>query len=132
MNALTLTRLSANLLLVFGIAAVIVSILAGYPIEARYIIGLGAVAVLGAVTQFAVSIIKPRAIRPSWDEQTVASHRGSYQFGYWAALIGFWALFFLSQSRGVDANEALLWIGAVLICAPSVWMAIATFRGRAG
>ncbi|MES0808420.1 hypothetical protein ABLO27_02980 [Roseibium sp. SCPC15] len=132
MNALTLTRLAANLLLVCGIAGVLFSIAVGVPIESGYIIGLGAVAILGAVAQFVVSIFRPRAIRPSWDEQTVASHRGSYQFGYWAALIGFWVLFFLSQSRGLEASEALLWIGAVLICAPSVWMAIATFRGRAG
>lgn len=126
MNLLTITRLVCNLMLSAGAALLILYAISGRALEPTHLLAIGVLALAGGGAQFVVSIIRPRTIRPAWDEQTVASHRGSYQFAYWIALIGFWI--FLAA----DVQSAFLWTGVILICAPSVWMAIATLMGRAG
>ena len=126
MNLLTIARLASNIALVLGAILLFSFVLLGRELNAAYLIAFGALALAGGVLQFIVSLFRPKSIRPAWDEQTVASHRGSYQFGYWATLVGFWCLFAL----GVP--EAFLIIGIILICAPSAWMAVATLIGRAG
>jgi len=126
MNLLTIARLASNIALVLGAVLLFSFVLLGRELEARHLLAFGALALAGGVLQFIVSLFRPKSIRPAWDEQTVASHRGSYQFGYWAALVGFWGLF----AFGVP--EAFLITGIILICAPSVWMTVATLTGRAG
>lgn len=130
MNLLTLTRLLCNIALMIGAIALLVLALIGQPIRPVHLWAFGALAVLGGAIQFAVSVLRPKTIRPAWDEQTVAAHRGSYQFGYWAALIGFWGLLASGGSGG--SSGGFLWLGVVLICAPSAWMVLETLRGRAG
>jgi len=125
MNLLTLTRLACNILLISAGALLLVLALSGWVIGPLHLFYLGALAVAGGFVQFVMSVLRPKTIKPAWDEQTVASHRGAYQFGYWAALICFWV--FLAA----DVSGALLWTGIILVCAPSIWMAIATLSGRA-
>ncbi len=126
MNLLTLTRLVCNIMLLIAAVGFLGLALAGQAPQFVYLLILGALAVLGGCAQFAVSVLRPRSIQPAWDEQTVAAHRGSYQFGYWAALLGFWTLLITGNS------DDFIWLGVVLVCAPSVWMVVATMMGRAG
>ncbi len=132
MNVLTKARLAGNLLLALAVLALGAAVLTGREISPTWIWALGALAIAAGVIQFIVSVAFPRSIRPAWDEQTVASHRASYQFGYWAGLIAFWGLFAGVQGGAVDAETALLWLAPILIAAPSLWMAGATAAGRAG
>ncbi|NVK33182.1 MAG: hypothetical protein HWE23_01805 [Rhodobacteraceae bacterium] len=132
MNLLSTTRLAVNTTLVVAAAAITVFAVLGGSIESRSLILLGGIAVLGAIAQFAVSIVSPGTIRPTWDEQNVAAHRGSYQFGYWLALIGFWVFLGLNHWLAVDLETAFLWMGVILVSIPSVWMVLATLFGRAG
>lgn len=132
MNTLSTTRFGANLLVGGAAIAVLCAGLIGAAVSPIWILSIGALAVVGAIAQIAASILRPAAIRPAWDEQAVASHRGSYQFGYWVALVAFWVFFVLTQWGGLDPQTAFLWMGPILIAAPSAWMIIATFAGRVG
>ncbi len=132
MNTLTVARFTTNLLIGGAGVALFVYAILGTPSFPAWILIIGAIAVLGGVAQFVASILYPKTIRPAWDEQTVASHRGSYQFGYWMALIAFWLLFGLTQWGEVEAQTAFLWLGPILIATPSIWMIVATLSGRAG
>ncbi len=131
-NPLTVTRLAANIglvgvLLAFGVAAV-----TGNAGGSFWTWMIGGVAITGAVAQFLVSMIWPKAIRPAWDEQVVASHKAALQFGYWTALCGFVILFGLTQFAGLDGGVAFLLMAPILAAAPSVWMIGAAMAGRAG
>ena len=132
MNALSTTRFSANVLLGLAGALLLVAALVGKAPLPGWVLTIGAIALFGGVAQFIASVLSPKSIRPAWDEQTVASHRGSYQFGYWMALLAFWLFFALTQLGNLDPQTAFLWLGPVLIITPSVWMIIATLTGRAG
>lgn len=132
MNLLTLTRLGGNFLVLGAAGAFVVSAIAGGSVQPWQVAVMGALALLGGLAQMLVSIVRPKTIKPAWDEQTVASHRGSYQFGYWAALIGFWCLLGLSQFAGIDLGIAFVWLGVILLSAPSAWMVVSTLLGRAG
>ena len=128
MNPLAFTRLAANLL-VAAFGAGLLGIYAfTQAVTAELVLWLGGLAVLGGLSQFIVSMIYPRSIRPAWDEMAVASHRGAYQFGYWCAVVAFWIIFFSTQSTATNTEGALLALGVLLICAPSAWMAAATLR----
>lgn len=132
MNSLTNARLASNVLLVAAAATVLVSSIFAGSIKPNFLLAMGAVAVLAGLGQFVVSIIRPNAIKPAWDEQTVASHKASYQFGYWSALIGFWMCLAMNHWFGLDLSAAFLWLGVLLISVPSIWMIVATLSGRAG
>lgn len=132
MNLLAMTRLTGNILLIVGIFLLTMFIVWGKAIMPFHVVIVGALALAGGIAQFIVSVLRPKEIKPAWDEQSVASHRGSYQFGYWSALIGFWALFIYSQVFNTNLDGSFLWMGIVLMGAPSVWMVIATILGRAG
>ena len=93
---------------------------------------LGGFALLGGIAQFIVSILWPDNIKPTWDEQNVAAHKGAYQFGYWVALLAFWVLALLVQLQVITAAVAFLCLAPILIAAPSLWMVTATLMGRAG
>lgn len=132
MNLLSTARLLANITLLILVAAILVFAMSGGPMQPNVLLVLGGVALFGGLVQFLVSALKPETIRPTWDEQNVASHRGAYQFGYWAALIGFWVVFAVNHWLAVDLESAFLWMGVILVSAPSAWMAMATILGRAG
>ncbi|WP_175498458.1 hypothetical protein [Sulfitobacter marinus] len=132
MNLLAITRLTGNILLIAAVLLLTIMMFWGTAIAPFHVIVIGALALLGGVAQFMVSVMRPRDIKPAWDEQSVASHRGSYQFGYWSALIGFWALFLYSRVSNTEVDSSFLWVGVILMGAPSLWMIIATFLGRAG
>lgn len=128
MNPLATTRLAANLLVTaFGLGLLA---LYGFTntISSELVLWLGGLAILGGLSQFIVSVISPRSIRPAWDEMAAATHRGAYQFGYWCAVLGFWLFFFLTQYFETSLKGALLALGILLICAPSAWMAVAGLR----
>lgn len=132
MNLLSTTRMASNITLIIAVAAIAVFAVLGGSVEPYLIVILGGIAVIGGIVQFAVSILRPGTIKPTWDEQNVASHRGSYQFGYWSALIGFWVFLALNHWLAVDFGTAFLWMGVILVSIPSIWMALATILGRAG
>lgn len=128
MNPLAITRLAANLMVTaFGVGLLGVYAFT-QDVTAELVLWLGGLAVLGGLSQFMVSVIYPRSIRPAWDEMAVASHRGAYQFGYWCAVLAFWIFFFSTQYSTMNLEGALLALGILLICAPSAWMAVAALR----
>nr|WP_320141228.1 hypothetical protein [uncultured Cohaesibacter sp.] len=128
MNPLTITRLVANL----TVTASGVGLLGVYAFTqhftAELVLWLSGLAVLGGLSQFMISVIYPRSIRPAWDEMAVASHRGAYQFGYWCAVVAFWIFFFLTRYSKLKQEGALLALGVLLISAPAAWMAVAALR----
>ena len=128
MNPLAITRLAANLMVsAFGVGLLGVYVIT-QAVTPELVLWLGGLALLGGLSQFMVSVIFPRSIRPAWDEMVVASHRGAYQFGYWCTVIAFWVFFFLTQYSTMKLDGALLTLGVLLVCAPSVWMAVAALR----
>ncbi|MFQ1699235.1 hypothetical protein ACJ5NV_01435 [Loktanella agnita] len=131
-NPLALTRFCANAALVAVLLAFLVTIPAGYGDQSFWAWLIGAIAIGGAIAQFIVSIFAPRSIRPAWDEQVVASHRASLQFGYWMALCAFVVLFLLTQFGSLSAASAFFAMAPILAAAPSVWMIGAALAGRAG
>jgi len=132
MNNLTKVRLASNVVLVAAAGGLLLAMLRETETGPEWVLALAAAAILGGVAQFLVSVLQPKAIRPAWDEQTVATHRASYQFGYWAALVAFWSVFLVQLWRDTDPSGTFVVIGVILVAAPSLWMAIATFAGRAG
>lgn len=132
MNALTWARLAANAVLTLGLFVMLAAILLNGPVSMSWVWALGGFALVGGLAQFVVSILKPGSIKPTWDEQNVAAHKGAYQFGYWAALLAFWVLVLLLQLQVITAAVAFLSLAPILIAAPSLWMVAATLMGRAG
>ncbi len=131
-NPLALTRFLANAALVIIMLAFVLAILLNDAISPYWVWMIGGVAIGGAIAQFIVSILAPKSIRPAWDEQVVASHRASLQFGYWMALGTFLILFLLTQFGTLDASIAFFAMAPILGAAPSVWMMGAALAGRAG
>ncbi len=132
-NPLSATRLLAN--------AALVAVMLVFGIRAMFFPGgdltpwvwiIGGVGIGGALAQFAVSVLAPRAIRPAWDEQVVRSHAGSHAFGYWMTLATFLALFVATQAGWLPAEAAFYWLAPVLAAAPSLYMLGASLAGRAG
>lgn len=132
MNILATTRLGANIALAGFLTVFTAMLIIGGSVDLRWVWAAGALAIAGSVAQFAVSVLRPRAIATAWDEQSVAAHRGSYQFGYWTALMGFWGLIILVHMGRIEPMQALIILGPVLAAAPSLWMIGASWSGRAG
>lgn len=131
-NPLASARLAANAALVAVLLAFVVRLLFGAPGDpAPWVWVIGGVALGGALLQFAVSVLWPRSIRPAWDEQVVRVHAGSHAFGYWMALAAFLGLFAAVRAGWIEAEAAFYWLAPVLAAAPSLYMLVASLRGRA-
>ena len=132
MNPLAMTRMIANLALVVTMLSSFIAAFLGHGVSPIWVWLTASVAIAGGVAQFLVSIIRPSSIRPAWDEQVVASHRASLQFGYWTALLLYFVLFLLTQLGSLGFGTAFLLLAPILSAAPSVWMLGAAMIGRAG
>ncbi len=131
-DPLAAARLLANAALIMVLLAFCGWALLGAPGDpAPWVWAIGGVAVAGALVQFAVSVLFPRAIRPAWDEQVVRTHVGSHAFGYRMPLVAFLGLFLATQAGWLAADTALYWLAPVLVAAPSVYMLVAAPAGRA-
>jgi len=132
-NPLTAIRLLANVALVGMLVAFTMRVLSGGPGPlATWVWATGGIAIAGAVVQFVASFLYSPAIRPAWDEQVVQTHTGSYAFGYWMLLLAFLALFLATQFAGLSTETAFLLLAPILAATPSIYMIVATIRGRAG
>jgi hypothetical protein len=105
---------------------------AGYGSSPVWVWLIGLTAIAGAVAQFVISILRPKATAAAWDEQVTASHRASLQFGYWTALTAFVVLFAMTRTDHVSPELAFYLLAPVLGAAPSLWMVGASLAGRAG
>lgn len=132
MNPLATTRMIANLALVVTMLSLFTAAFLGQGASPIWVWLTVSVAIAGGVAQFLVSVLCPLSIRPAWDEQVVASHRASLQFGYWAALLLYFLLFMLTQFGSLSLGTAFLLVAPMLGAAPSMWMLGAAMMGRAG
>ncbi len=132
MNPLATTRMIANLALVVTMLSLFTAAFLGQGASPIWVWLTVSVAIAGGVAQFLVSVLRPSSIRPAWDEQVVASHRASLQFGYWAALLLYFLLFMLTQFGSLSLGTAFLLVAPMLGAAPSMWMLGAAMMGRAG
>lgn len=131
-NPLVAARLFANASLVAVMLAFFAARFAGSPGDpVAWVWAAGAVAVAGAVLQFAVSVLAPGAIRPAWDEQVVRVHAGSHAFGYWMTLLAFLALFLATRAGWLPVEVAFYWLAPVIAAAPALYMLVAGLIGRA-
>ncbi|HCQ64582.1 MAG TPA: hypothetical protein DIU07_05105 [Rhodobacteraceae bacterium] len=130
-NPLAAARLLANAALVMVLLAFCGWALLGAPADpAPWVWATGGVAVAGALAQFAVSVLFPRAIRPAWDQQVGRTHAGAHGFGYWMTLVVFLGLLLATQAGWLTADTAFYWLAPVLAAAPSVYMLVASLAGR--
>ena len=133
MNPLTLARLISNAAIVLVITAFLVTIALNDGAQrVPWFWIIGGTAAFGAILQFTVSILRPKAIATAIDEQVRASEIGSHSFGYWISLAVFLIFLVLVMQDMLSAQLAFFLLGAPLGAAPALYMLIAHVRGRAG
>ena len=130
-NPLAAARFLANTALVLVLLALCGWALLGVPGDTSpWVWAIGGAAVAGALAQFAVSAVFPRAIGPAWGEQVVRTQAGSPAFGYWMTPVALQGWFLASQAGRLAAKTASYCLAPALTVAPSVYMLDAALAGR--
>ncbi len=134
MNVVAWARFIGNLAIAAGVMGILFVMMPLFPeVSGRvWTTVLFAIVGLGIVAQLVAAIARPGEAKAAWDEQSEASNRASYVFGYWCVMALFLAFLAAVFMGRMSAETAFFFMSLPLAIGPSVYMVWAFLRGRAG
>ena len=134
MNIVALTRFIGNLAIAVGFTAILFVVMPLFPQVSgtTWAVLLFGIAALGILAQFAAAMLRPKDAKAAWDEQSAASNRASYVFGYWCVMLVFLIFLAAVLADALSAEAAFLWMSFPLALGPTTYMVWAFLKGRAG